>query len=105
MLEKMWAPRGVGVVGVSQSPEKLGYGVARNLVVSGYRGAIHFVNPRGGQLFDRPVYKDLAHVPDPVDLAMIIIPAAGVPQALEEGGRRGIRHVVIGCGGVRATAA
>ncbi len=103
MLEKMWAPRGVAVVGVSQSPEKLGYGVARNLVVSGYRGAIHFVNPRGGQLFDRPVYKDLAHVPDPVDLAMIIIPAAGVPQALEECGRRGIRNVVIGSGGFRET--
>ena len=103
MLEKMWAPRGVAVVGVSQSPEKLGYGVARNLVVSGYRGAIHFVNPRGGQLFDRPVYKDLAHVPDPVDLAMIIIPAAGVPQALDECGRRGIRNVVIGSGGFRET--
>ncbi len=103
MLEKMWAPRGVAVVGVSQSPEKLGYGVARNLVVSGYRGAIHFVNPRGGQLFDRPVYPDLAHVPDPVDLAMIIIPAAGVPKALEECGRRGIRNVVIGSGGFRET--
>ena len=103
MLEKMWAPRGVAVVGVSQSPEKLGYGVARNLVVSGYRGAIHFVNPRGGQLFDRPVYPDLAHVPDPVDLAMVIIPAAGVPKALEECGRRGIRNVVIGSGGFRET--
>ena len=103
MLEKMWAPRGVAVVGVSQSPEKLGYGVARNLVVSGYRGAIHFVNPRGGRLFDRPVYQDLAHVPDPVDLAMIIIPAAGVAQALDECGRRGIRAVVIGSGGFRET--
>lgn len=103
MLDNMWSPRGVAVVGVSQSPDKLGYGVARNLVVSGYRGAIHFVNPRGGQLFDRPVYKDLAHVPDPVDLAMIMIPAAGVTQALEDCGRRGIRAVVIGSGGFRET--
>jgi acetyl coenzyme A synthetase (ADP forming)-like protein len=103
MLENMWAPRGVAVVGVSQNPEKLGYGVARNLVVSGYSGAIHFVNPHGGQLFDRPVHQDLAHVPDPVDLAMIMIPASGVPQALEECGRRGIRAVVIGSGGFRET--
>jgi acetyl coenzyme A synthetase (ADP forming)-like protein len=103
MLENMWAPRGVAVVGVSHSPDKLGYGVARNLVVSGYRGAIHFVNPHGGQLFDRPVYKDLASVPDPVDLAMIMIPAAGVPQALDDCGRRGIRAVVIGSGGFRET--
>ena len=103
MLERMWAPRGVAVVGTSQDPAKLGYGVARNLVVSGYRGAIHFVNPRGGRLFDRPVYADLASVPDPVDLAMIIIPAAGVPKALEACGRRGIRAVVIGSGGFRET--
>ncbi len=103
MLERMWAPRGVAVVGTSQDPAKLGYGVARNLVVSGYRGAIHFVNPRGGRLFDRPVYPDLASVPDPVDLAMIIIPAAGVPKALEACGRRGIRAVVIGSGGFRET--
>jgi acetyltransferase len=103
MLERMWAPRGVAVVGISQDPAKLGYGVARNLVVSGYRGAIHFVNPRGGRLFDRPVYADLASVPDPVDLAMIIIPAAGVPKALEACGRRGIRAVVIGSGGFRET--
>jgi acetyltransferase len=34
---------------------------------------------------------------------MIIIPAAGVPQALEECGRRGIRNVVIGSGGFRET--
>jgi acetyltransferase len=99
----MWAPRGVAVVGVSQDPGKLGYGVARNLVVSGYRGAIHFVNPRGGQLFDRKVHKTIAGIPDPVDLAMIIIPAAGVPKALDECGRRGIRAVVIGSGGFRET--
>ncbi len=103
MLERMWAPRGVAVVGVSQDPGKLGYGVARNLVVSGYTGAIYFVNPRGGQLFDRKVYKTVSGVPDPVDLAMIIIPAAGVPKTLEECGRRGIRNVVIGSGGFRET--
>jgi len=99
----MLAPRGVAVVGASQNPTKLGYGVARNLVVSGYRGAIHFVNPNGGQLFNLPMHKDLESVPDPVDLAMIIIPAAAVPGALEACGRRGIRAAIIGSGGFRET--
>ena len=63
--------------GLRQNPAKLGYGVARNLVVSGYRGAMYFVNPHGGRLFDRPIYTDVASVPDPVDLAMILIPGAG----------------------------
>jgi len=105
MLERLFNPRGVAVVGASENPTKLGYGVARNLVVSGYRGAIHFVNPRGGRLFDQPIYPDLKSVPDPVDLAVIIIPAAAVPQALEECGRRSIGFAIIGSGGFRETGA
>lgn len=103
MIEQMLAPRGVAVVGASQNPTKLGYGVARNLVVSGYKGSIHFVNPNGGRLFEMPIHKDLQSVPDPVDLAMIIIPAAAVPGALEACGRRGIHAAIIGSGGFRET--
>jgi acetyl coenzyme A synthetase (ADP forming)-like protein len=101
MIRDFFSPQGVAVVGASQNPSKLGYGVARNLVVSGYKGQIHFVNPRGGQLFDRPVYVDIAGVPDPVDLAIIIIPAASVPGALEACGKRGIRFAIVGSGGFR----
>src|SRR3970040_2251051 len=101
MLKSLFQPRGVVVVGASRNPAKLGYGVARNLIVSGYRGALHFVNPSGGELFDRPLHPDLASVPDPVDLAMIIIPAAAVPRALEDCGQRGIGVAIIGSGGFR----
>ncbi len=101
MFEALISPRGVAVVGASQNPTKLGYGVARNLVVSNYGGAIHFINPRGGRLFDRPIYPDLASVPDPVDLAMVMIPAALVPGVLEDCGRRGIRFAIVGAGGFR----
>ena len=101
MFEALISPRGVAVVGASQNPTKLGYGVARNLVVSNYGGALHFVNPRGGRLFDRPMYPDLASVPDPVDLAMVMIPAALVPGVLEDCGKRGIRFAIVGAGGFR----
>lgn len=101
MLKALFEPAGVAVVGASRNPAKLGYGVARNLIVSGYRGALHFVNPAGGELFDRPLYPDVASVPDPVELAMIIIPSQAVPQALEDCGRRGIRVAIIGSGGFR----
>ena len=103
MLEGLFSPRGVAVVGASLNPTKLGYGVARNLVVSGYPGAIHFVNPRGGRLFDRPLYPDLRSVPDPVDLAVIMIPAPSVPEALKACGERGIRYAIVGAGGFRET--
>jgi len=101
VIDDLLAPRGVVVIGASRHPTKLGYGVARNLIVSGYQGALHFVNPHGGNLFDRPIHLDIASVPDPVDLAVIIIPAKAVPQALEDCGVRGIRAAIVGSGGFR----
>lgn len=102
-LLPFFAPRGVAIVGASSVPTKLGFGVARNLVQSGYAGAIHFVNPRGGRLLERPVYTCLAEVPDPVDLTVLIVPAVAVPGALDEAGRRGIRAAIISSGGFRET--
>jgi acetyl coenzyme A synthetase (ADP forming)-like protein len=102
-LAPFFNPRGVVVVGVSQDPTKLGYGLARNLVQSRYPGEIHFVNPKGGTLFRRPIYPSVSEVPDPVDLATLLIPARFVPEILEACGRRGIRAVIIGAGGFRET--
>jgi len=102
-LAPFFNPTGVAVIGASQEPTKLGYGLARNLVLSHYPGAVHFVNPRGGNLLGRPVYPSILETPDPLDLAILLIPALAVPQALDECGRRGLRAVVIGSGGFRET--
>jgi len=100
-LTPFFNPRGVVVVGASTSPEKLGYGAARNLVYSGYKGAIHFVSQKTGKLFNRPLYTDLSQVPDPVDLAVLIVPAPATPETLEACGQRGIRAVIIVASGFR----
>ena len=94
-------PRGVVIVGVSRDATKLGYGAAHNLAQSGYTGAIHFVNPKGGTLFDRPIYPRLLDVPDPVDLAVLIIPAPAIPAELRACRERGIHAVIIASGGFR----
>ncbi len=100
-LTPFFNPRGVVVVGASTSPEKLGYGAARNLVYSGYQGAIHFVGLKTGALFNRPLYTDLSQVPDPVDLAILIVPAPATPETLEACGQRGIRAAIVVASGFR----
>jgi acetyl coenzyme A synthetase (ADP forming)-like protein len=100
-LTPFFNPRGVVVVGASTSPEKLGYGAARNLVYSGYNGAIHFVGLKTGTLFNRPLYSDLSQVPDPVDLAILIVPAPATPETLEACGQRGIRAAIVVASGFR----
>ncbi len=103
MNQPFFSPRGVVVIGASRDPEKLGYGIARNLVQGGYPGAVHFVNRKGGRLLGRPIYTEVAQVPDPADLAVILIPAPYVPAALEACGERGIRAVIVASGGFRET--
>ena len=94
-------PEGVVVIGASTSPEKLGYGVARNLIQSTYQGAVYFVSQKQGTLFERPLYTDLAQVPDPVDLAVLIVPPSATPATIEECGKRGIKAAVIVSSGFR----
>lgn len=102
-LLPFFRPRGIVLVGASADPAKLGFGVARNLLQSDYQGAVHFVNPKGGTLLERPLHPHISAVPDPVDLAVLLVPAASVPQVLLECGRRGIGGVIIAAGGFRET--
>ncbi len=102
-LAPFFSPHGIAVVGASTDPYKLGYGLARNLVQCNYQGVIHFVNPKGGSLLGRPMYPSVTELPDPVDLAIILIPAAGVADVLMDCATRGIHAVIIASGGFRET--
>ncbi len=104
-LLPFFKPQGVVVIGASTSPEKLGYGVARNLVHSGYQGAIHFVSHHAGELFGHPIYTVLDQVPDPVELAILIVPPNATPKAIEECGLRGVKAAVIVSSGFRESGA
>ncbi|MCP4424044.1 MAG: acetate--CoA ligase family protein [Chloroflexi bacterium] len=98
-------PKGIVVVGASRNPAKLGFGLARNLAQCGYPGAIHFVNPKGGELLEQPVYAQITAVPDPIDLAVLLVSASRVPETLAQCGQRGIRAAIIVSGGFREIGA
>lgn len=104
-LLPFFKPQGVVVIGVSTSPEKLGYGVARNLIASGYQGAIHFLSQKSGTLFERPIYTNFDEIPDPVDLAILIVPTQSTPQTIEDCGKRGIKAAIIVSAGFREVGA
>ncbi len=100
-LFPFFQPKGVVIVGASTSPEKLGYGVARNLIHSGYTGAIHLVSQKSGEVFGKQIHTSLQDIPDPVDLAILIVPTPATPQAIEDCGKRGIKAAVIVSAGFR----
>jgi acetyltransferase len=104
-LTPFFSPRGVVVIGVSTSPEKIGHSVARNLAQSGYTGAIHFVSQKQGQLFGRQLYTNLQDIPDPVDLAVLIVSPQATKKTIEDCAKRGIKAVIIVSAGFREVGA
>lgn len=103
MFEPFFRPGGVAVIGASRNPHKLGYGVVRNLSQFGYRGEIYPVNRSATEILGFTCYSSVGEVPDPVDLAVIIVPAQAVPGTLAECGERGIRYAIVVSGGFSET--
>jgi acetyltransferase len=95
-------PKGVIIVGARRS-RGFGFGIPVFLKEHGWGDRTFLVNPAGGEIHGMTVYKKIAHVPDPVDLAIVIVPANAVPGALEEIGARGIKHVIIESAGFAET--
>ncbi len=80
MLDRLFSPRSIAVIGASKTVGKVGYLTLSNLVQSGFQGPIVPINSAGGELFGLPVYKQLADYPDAIDL-VIAVPAEMVPAA------------------------
>ncbi len=100
-LKPFFEPRGVAIIGASTSPEKLSYGILKNLMSYGYKGRIYPVNPKVEEILGLPCYKDVCQIPDPVDLAVIVLASKVIPSVLEECGKRKIRAAIIISGGFK----
>lgn len=96
-----FAPRSVAVVGASNDADKLGFAVLENMTRHGYPGRVYPVNPKGGLIRGLKAYPSVIDVPDEIDLAVIVIPAALVAGAMEECGRKGVSGVIVITAGFR----
>lgn len=103
MLEKLFLPRSVAVVGASRTPGKVGYDILKNLVDCGFAGTIIPVNPAGGELFGLKVYPSLAACEQAVDQVIVAVPAALVLDVAREAVAKGAGTVVVISAGFRET--
>src|SRR5512133_1114417 len=94
MLEKMFYPASVAVIGASKEHGKVGRAVLDNLV-AGFKGRICPINPKADEIDGLKCYKSVLDVPGEIDLAVIVIPARVVPTAVKECGEKGIKYLVI----------
>lgn len=94
-LNALLKPRSIAVVGASAKPGKVGYSVLRNLIRGGYRGTLYAVNPKGKRILDIPTYTSVASLPEPVEVAVLAVPAPLVPGLAEECGQAGTKALVV----------
>ena len=88
-------PRGIAVVGASQELNRIGGQPVRNLTDFGFPGKVYPVNPKYTEIKGLPCYPDIASVPQPCDLAVIVVGAKYIPGIVEQCGKAGIRFAVI----------
>ena len=95
MLDSLFRPRSVAIVGASARYYNIGYRILTNLSEHGFNGPVYPVNPKGGHIRNFKAYTSVLEIPDEVDLAHIVIKNTLVPTALKECGEKGVKAVII----------
>jgi len=100
-LDPLFRPRSVAVVGATEAAGSVGRTVLWNLISSPFGGTIYPVNPKRASVLGIRAYPTLAAIGSPVDLAVIVTPAATVPGVMAECAATGVHTAVIISAGFR----
>jgi acetyltransferase len=101
-MDFFFKPRGIALIGATASQMKGGYSILKNLT-TGYQGQIYPVNPRYQEIEGLTCYDSVRKVPDPVDLAIIFVPAPAAVRAVRDCAERGIKGVMVQSAGFSET--
>ncbi len=99
-LQSFFEAKSIAIFGASADEEKPGYVIAENFVKN-FVGKTYLINPKGGEILGQPVYKSVFDFDDPVEEAVIIVPAKYAPSTMEDCAKKGIKSVVIITGGFK----
>ncbi|MFI9123162.1 GNAT family N-acetyltransferase [Streptomyces bikiniensis] len=102
-VQRLLTPASVAVVGAGRTPGGVGRTVLRNLLGAGFTGRVYAVNAAlpdtgdGGpaELDGVPAYRSVGAIGEPVDLAVVAVPAERVPEAVADCGEHGVRGLVV----------
>ncbi|MDD3653387.1 MAG: CoA-binding protein [Desulfotomaculaceae bacterium] len=102
-LQPIFYPESIAIFGVTDTPDRVGYNILQSVLFGGFTGKVYPIHPRHQQVLGCKVYKSLADVPEPVDMAIICLNQFATIEALESCGRAGVKGVICNAGGYRET--
>ncbi len=103
MLEALFEPRSVAVVGASRDETKVGHLVLDNLIEGGFPGELYPVNPKVEEIHGLRCHASLSELPSVPDLVVVAVPAPIVPSVISECGRIGASVAVVITAGFKET--
>jgi len=93
-LDCFFKPSSIAVIGASRTPGRPGYTLVENLKQS-YRGRVFPVNAQANEIAGLPAFRTVDAIPDEVELAVVLLPAAQVPEAVRQCAAKGVKGVVV----------
>ncbi|MCF6249245.1 MAG: acetate--CoA ligase family protein [Desulfobacula sp.] len=100
-LGACYYPRSICFIGASAIPGKWGHMLLTNTLSRKYKGKVYLVNPKGGQIAGRPVYKSVARIEQDVELAVVTIPAQQVLALIPELKKKKVKGILLITSGFR----
>jgi len=94
-MEAFFRPRGVAVIGASRRRGSIGNELFRNILEADFHGPVYPVNRIAGVVQSVVAYPSVLDCPGPVDLAIIVVPAAAVVSVAKECASKGVRALVV----------
>jgi acyl-CoA synthetase (NDP forming) len=94
-LHDLFYPKSIAVIGASGTPGKLGWNVFTNLVSHNFKGKLYPINPKADEIHGCKAYPCISAVPEPVDVAIILVSAGITPDVVEECCKCGVRYIVV----------
>ena len=101
MLDALFKPRSVAIIGASNNPLSIGHIVLQNLLDHNFQGPIYPINPKSKFIKSFKAYPSVADIPDEVDLVNISIKNTLVPAILEECGKKGVKFAIVHTAGFK----
>lgn len=103
-LEKLFYPESVAIIGVSRDVTKMGGSRCLNyLIRAGFRGKLYPINRKYDEILGLKCYKSIEELPEPVDVALIAIPARSAIEAARKFVQKGVKNIVIFASGFAET--
>ncbi len=103
MLDALFKPKSVAVVGASAKEFNMGNKIIMNLVEFGFQGHIYPINPNVDEVQGVKAYRSILDVPTDVDVVHLPIPAASVPQVIAECAQKNVKFAILNGGGFAET--